>query len=108
MNNFREDPRIMPLSISGHVECDETPCSVHIDNISLGGAKISYRSNEGFKKCGELHIQLDGYGEIHTAFEFLEVAKNTARLQFDKMSFKERLLLQYFIDNYSLMENNKK
>lgn len=104
MKNYREDERIMPLSITGEINGDEKPCSVHIDNISLCGAKISYRANEDFKKCGELHIKLDCYGEITTPFKFLEVAKNTDRLQFDKMSFRERLMLTYFIGNYSLMQ----
>ena len=104
MKNYRVDQRILPLSIAGKIDGDEKPCSIHIDDISLGGAKISYRSNEDFKKCGEISISLDGYGEIKTPFEFLEVAKNTARIQFDKITIKERLLLTYFIEKYSLMQ----
>ena len=45
--------------------------------------EMSLASDEGFRQCDELHIRLDGYRKIHTAFEFLE------------------------IDNYSLIKNNK-
>jgi hypothetical protein len=104
MTNKRSDPRVVPLSITAKIGNDVlAPTVVHIDNISMGGAKISYQHENPIKSSGELHLSLEGYGDFHTTFDCVEIGKNCSRIQFKQTNFKDRLLLTHFLENYQLV-----